>query len=58
MAIFPKFSGEQRLWGFTDFNDLANEEPRLVARQVEEILQELREKSHTGTQGIELAGAA
>ena len=23
VAIFPKFSGEHRLWGFADFNDLA-----------------------------------
>jgi putative DNA primase/helicase len=58
VAIFPKFSGEHRLWGFTDFNDLASEEPRLVTRQVEEVLQGLREKSQTATQGIEVAGAA
>jgi hypothetical protein len=45
------------LWGFTDFNDLASEEPRLVARQVEEVLQGLMEKSQAPTQGIELAGA-
>jgi hypothetical protein len=58
VAIFPRFSGEHRLWGFTDFNDLASEEPRLVTRQVEEVLQGLREKSQAPTQGIELAGAA
>jgi hypothetical protein len=58
VAIFPKFSGEHRLWGFMDFNDLASEESRIVTRQMEEILQGLREKSQTVTQGIELAGAA
>ena len=48
---------EHRLWGFTDFNDLASEEPRLVTRQVEEVLQGLREQLQAATLGIELARA-
>jgi hypothetical protein len=56
VAIFPKFSGEHRFWGFTDFNDLASEEPRLVTRQVEEVLQGLREKSQAGNTRNRIGG--
>jgi putative DNA primase/helicase len=36
VAIFPKFSGEHRLWGFTDFNDLASENPEMITVQLNE----------------------
>ena len=54
VAIFPNFSGEQRAKGLTDFNDLASEEPHLVTRQVEQVLQGLREQRRAISQGIEL----
>ena len=55
VAIFPNFSGEQRMWGFTDFNDLATENPEIVSRQLEEVLQVVREQRRPVTQSVELA---
>jgi antirestriction protein ArdC/phage/plasmid primase-like uncharacterized protein len=37
VAIFPQFSAEQKNRGMTDFNDLASENPGIVARQFLEI---------------------
>lgn len=34
VAIFPNFTAEQRSRGFTDFNDLASQDPELVSRQL------------------------
>ena len=34
IAIFPNFSAEQRAQGFTDFNDLATQNPELVSQQL------------------------
>jgi putative DNA primase/helicase len=43
VAIFPGFTGEQRMWGFTDFNDLASEEPEVVSRQLAAAVNDARE---------------
>jgi phage/plasmid primase-like uncharacterized protein len=43
VAIFPKLSGEQREQGMTDFNDLGRENPEVVARQLEETVNEARQ---------------
>jgi putative DNA primase/helicase len=46
VAIFPNFSAEQREKGFTDFNDLATEDPEQVSQQVEKAIKEaVRENS-------------
>ena len=58
VAIFPKFIAEQRAKGLTDFNDLAIQNPEVVSRQLDEVLQGVREQRLAATQGIELAGAA
>jgi phage/plasmid primase-like uncharacterized protein len=34
VAIFPNFTAEQRSRGFTDFNDLASQNPELVSQQL------------------------
>ena len=57
VAIFPNFSAEQRAQGLTDFNDLGIQNPELVSRQLEEILQGVREQRLVGMQSIELARA-
>jgi hypothetical protein len=44
VAIFPNFSAEQRGKGFTDFNDLGTLNPEIVSRQLDEVLQGLREQ--------------
>jgi putative DNA primase/helicase len=36
VAIFPNLSAEQRAKGFTDFNDLGTENPKLVAEQLKD----------------------
>jgi hypothetical protein len=38
--MFPKFSREHRLWGFTDFNDLASENPEMISVQLKDALKE------------------
>ena len=43
--------------GLTDFNDLGIQNPELVSRQLEEILQGVREQRLVGIQSIELARA-
>jgi hypothetical protein len=44
VAIFPNFNAEQRAHGFTDFNDLASQEPEIVSRQLDEVLQRIKEQ--------------
>ena len=34
VAIFPNLTAEQRSRGFTDFNDLASQNPELVSQQL------------------------
>jgi phage/plasmid primase-like uncharacterized protein len=55
VAIFPNFSAEQRPQGFTDFNDLAIQNPEVVSRQVNEVLEGVREQCLAATQSVELA---
>ena len=55
IAIFPNFSAEQRTQGFTDFNDLAIQNPEVVSRQVNEVLEGVREQRLAATQSVELA---
>jgi putative DNA primase/helicase len=57
VAIFPNFSAEQRAKGLTDFNDLAIQNPEVVSRQLDEILQGVREQRLAATQSMELARA-
>jgi hypothetical protein len=44
VAIFRSLSAEQRGKGFTDFNDLGIQNPEIVSRQLDEILQGVREQ--------------
>ena len=55
VAIFPSLTAEQRGKGFTDFNDLGIQNPEVVSRQLNEVLQGLREQRSVATQSIELA---
>jgi putative DNA primase/helicase len=57
VAIFPNLSAEQRAKGLTDFNDLATQNPEVVSRQLDEVLQGVREQRLVTTQSIELARA-
>jgi hypothetical protein len=57
VAIFPNFSAEQRGKGFTDFNDMGIQNPEVVSRQLDEVLQGLREQRLVATQSIELVPA-
>ena len=57
IAIFPNFSAEQREKGLTDFNDLAIQSPEVVSRQLDEVLQGVREQRLAATQSVELARA-
>jgi putative DNA primase/helicase len=57
VAIFPNLSAEQRAKGLTDFNDLATQNPEVVSRQLDEVLQGVREQRLVATQSIELARA-
>ena len=57
VAIFPNFSAEQRAKGLTDFNDLAIQNPEVVSRQLDEVLQRVREQRLAATQSVELARA-
>jgi putative DNA primase/helicase len=57
VAIFPNLSAEQRAKGLTDFNDLATQNPEVVSRQLDEVLQGVREQRLVATQSIELAHA-
>jgi putative DNA primase/helicase len=57
VAIFPNFSAEQRAKGLTDFNDLAIRNPEVVSRQLDEVLQGVREQRLAATQSVELARA-
>jgi phage/plasmid primase-like uncharacterized protein len=38
VAVFPELSVEQKEQGMTDFNDLASQNPEIVASQFQEIL--------------------
>ena len=55
VAIFPNFNAEQRAQGFTDFNDLAIQNPGVVSRQVNDVLEGVREQRLAATQSVELA---
>jgi putative DNA primase/helicase len=57
VAIFPNLSAEQRAKGLTDFNDLEVENPEVVSRQWDEVLQSVREQRLAPTQSVELARA-
>jgi len=57
VAIFPNLSAEQRAKGLTDFNDLTTQNPEVVSRQLDEVLQGVREQRLVATQSIELARA-
>ena len=57
VAIFPNFSAEQGAHGFTDFNDLARQEPHVVTRQLEDVLQQVKGQILAASQSIELAPA-
>ena len=41
--------------GLTDFNDLGIQNPEIVSRQLDEVLQGVREQRLVATQSIELA---
>jgi phage/plasmid primase-like uncharacterized protein len=51
-AVFPQLSTEQREQGFTDFNDLARQDPELLTPQFEDVIRRGREQSPA--QAIEL----
>ena len=55
VAIFPNFSVEQRAKGLTDFNDLAIQNPEVVSRQLDDVLQGVKEQRLAASQSIELA---
>jgi hypothetical protein len=57
VAIFPNLSAEQRGKELTDFNDLATQNPEVVSRQLNEVLEGIREQRLVATQSIELAPA-
>jgi putative DNA primase/helicase len=57
VAISPNLSAEQRAQGLTDFNDLAIHNPEVVSRQLDEVLQGVREQGRAATQSVELAPA-
>jgi putative DNA primase/helicase len=57
VAIFPNFSAEQRVQGFTDFNDLAIQNPELVSSQLDDVLHGVKEQGLAASQSIELAPA-
>ena len=57
VAIFPNFTAEQREQGLTDFNDLAAQNPEVVSRQLNEVLEGVREQRLAATQSVELARA-
>ncbi len=48
-------SAEQRSQEFTDFNDLATQNPEVVSRQLDEVLQGFRDQRLAATQSVELA---
>ena len=54
VAIFPNFSAEQRAKGLTDFNDLTIQNPEVVSRQFEEVVQRAKQQSLVASQSIEL----
>ena len=55
VTMFPNFSAEQRAKGLTDFNDLATHNPEVVSRQLDEVLQGVREQRRAVTQSVDLA---
>ena len=57
VAIFPKLRSEQRAQGLTDFNDFGIQNPEIVSRQLDEVLQGVREQRLLATQSIALAPA-
>jgi putative DNA primase/helicase len=57
VAMSPNLSAEQRAQGLTDFNDLAIHNPEVVSRQLDEVLQGVREQGRAATQSVELAPA-
>jgi putative DNA primase/helicase len=52
VTIFPNLSAEQRAKGFTDFNDLGIQNPEVVSRQLDEVLQGVREQRLMATQAF------
>ena len=54
VAVFPNLSAEQRSQGLTDFNDLAIQNPEVVSRQFEEVVQRAKPQSLEACQSIEL----
>jgi putative DNA primase/helicase len=55
VAIFPNLSAEQRGKGSTDFNDLGTQNPEIVSRQLEQVLEGYIKQRTVATQSIELA---
>jgi putative DNA primase/helicase len=55
VAIFPNLSAEQRGKGSTDFNDLGTQNPEIVSRQLEQVLEGYMKQRPVATQSIELA---
>ena len=57
VAMFLNFSAKQRENGLADFNDLAIRNPEVVSRQLNDVLQGVREQRLAATQSVELARA-
>jgi hypothetical protein len=55
VAIFPRFTAEERAKGLTDFNDLATQNPEVVPRQLDEAVERVMEQDVVATRSIELA---
>ena len=55
VAIFPRFTAEERAKGFSDFNDLATQSPEVVSRQLDEAVQRVMEQNVVATRSLELA---
>jgi phage/plasmid primase-like uncharacterized protein len=48
VAIFPQLSAEQKERGMTDFNDLASQNPEIVAAQFQAILARIARQGREG----------
>jgi phage/plasmid primase-like uncharacterized protein len=55
VAIFPRFTAEERAKGLTDFNDLATQNPEIVSQQMDEAVQRFMEQDVVATRSLELA---
>jgi putative DNA primase/helicase len=55
VAIFPRFTAEERAKGFSDFNDLATQSPEVVSHQLDEAVQRVMEQNVVATRSLELA---